>query len=564
MTTSESANLSAESYRDFAQRIAGEFLQTVVVVDNEAQFAPVDELNSELAPPSSRGDAAEIELPLPEASIEPREPLRNTLDAKVLNDAFALSGLICSVLRPNEGQDIAKEMLAVARRADIVILDWKLFDQGEKATDIISQIRTADEIRLERLRLIAVYTGEPSLQPIRDSVKARLSESASAATIENDDTGGKVALNVGHMRIVFLVKGAPANSAPNCVDEATLPSRLLDEFSILASGFLPTAVLAAISVVREETHRLLARLHRDLDGACLSHRFLIPEGADASQFIMQLISDEVRAVLETHQVGERVAGFEPTKRYLEMLERDGTKFELPLKPSQTATTVDIAKVIALAEHGIPDDGSMGSRSSIHERLCGLLYETTDDGRRRHLEFSRISSLKREAFQKKGFPAHWRPRLSQGSIIYLGGNYLVCIQPLCDAVRLTEFKSFLFAQLIKKDSTGFDIVVQDLDGRDILLAVDLRPYQLVSIRFGPSQGTHFSAGTRESDGTFTFQPEDQNGEKARWIADLREAHAMRLIQKIASQLSRVGLDEFEWQRKHAEGKGKDAVEIRSQE
>ena len=552
MTTIEASAVSRPTFRDFAREIAIGFLQTVVVVDNEAELHS-EELISDLTPPSPRGGATEIEDESTEidhgTSVGGRQ--RAVLDAKVLNESFARVGLVCSVLRPAEQEDLSPLTVTVARRADIVVLDWKLFDNGERACSIIRQIHSDDELRQERLRLIAIYTAESGLADIREAVRRTLLEVSHAEGIETDDNGGRVALKMGHMRIVFLEKGSPSNVNTNRFDEPTLPSRLVDEFSILAFGLLPTTVLAAISAVREETHRLLARFHSDLDGASLSHRFLIPTADDASQFIMQLIADEVSAVLEVHQIGATVVGFGAIKLYLDMLREEGRTFQLPPKAGQPAKPFAFESLLALAEHGCNalEGGTGGKKDTLYQRVPELLYRSLQEGIERHCEFARISSLRREAAQQKRFPPAWRPQLTQGSIIEVNGSYLVCIQPLCDAVRLQASRPFLFARLSVVEEK-FDIIVRTSAGTDVRLAADLRPYQLIAMSFRPSEGAHFPVADKDADGNFAFRPDGDSAKPARWIADLREAHAMRLIQRVASRLSRVGLDEFEWQRKQA--------------
>ena len=67
------------------------------------------------------------------------------------------------------------------------------------------------------------------------------------------------------------------------------------------------------------------------------------------------------------------------------------------------------------------------------------------------EFSRLTTLKREYFGNRHLPKGWLPKLIQGSIIreikangQLSDEFLLCIQPRCDCVRLKQENSFSFS------------------------------------------------------------------------------------------------------------------------
>ena len=53
---------------------------------------------------------------------------------------------------------------------------------------------------------------------------------------------------------------------------------------------------------------------------------------------------------------------------------------------------------------------------------------------------------------------YRAKLTLGSIVREDGEYLVCIQPSCDALRLRGATQFIFASLTSETSV-FDVVVK---------------------------------------------------------------------------------------------------------
>lgn len=544
----------SDTFELFSRGIAGRFLQTVVVVDDRAflsaaQLSDDEESSAELLPPGPRGDSDESESSAARATGNARP---YDLDAKVLNETFAKSGLVCTVLRPERDEDISTAVLSVARRADIVVLDWRLNDHGERATDLIKQVHAQDLEAVERLRLIAVYTAEPDLEGICGTLGSALSEAKSAPEVLTEDSSGSVALMLGNTRIVFLEKGTADAYQPNRLEEADLPNRLINEFATLAQGLLPMVILAAISAIRDETHRLIARLHGELDGAFLSHRFLIHYPEEAEEYIVDLIAAEIHAVLESHEVGENVAGAKAIQLYLQSQSADGREFSLPAKSGGEAQVVEVEKVMHLVREGLgglQKLGSGGKDADLFRRIHHLLYRDEQEGRDRHREFARLSSLKREAFRVGAIPPDWRPRLRLGSIVQGADRLLVCIQPVCDSVRLTGRQPFMFAPL-EENEKRFDIVVHRDDAGSMCLRIDARPHSIYMMSFGPSDACHYPRAERDDDGRLFFESADEPPARLEWIADLRTPVAQRLIHHIATRLSRVGLEEFEWQRKYS--------------
>ncbi len=54
--------------------------------------------------------------------------------------------------------------------------------------------------------------------------------------------------------------------------------------------------------------------------------------------------------------------------------------------------------------------------------------------------------------------------------------------------------------------------------------------------------------KEDDGFYYYTGGPGNQVKFQWILELKEAHAQRIVNNFAAQLSRVGLAESEWLRR----------------
>lgn len=339
-----------EAFRTYCHDAAKHFLQTAVVIDNEAVFdmdryikeaqAKQAEAEAEaqkeqiIVPPS--GSLKEIKLTVPAAAkpevvakevTPPKAPptppdFSHLLDAKLLIDGFSDSRIVCSVICPGKDEDQAVERaIKVAVTADIVVVDWMLDKvKGEagskRARDIIKGVIENDIESRGRLRLIAVYTAEDSpgsvLDQLFDHIKGmdfrhdKISKDEKTRSIRNT-----------HLKITVLSKPTVKVQAGICpIPFVELPGKLLDLFCDLNLGLLPSVALHSIAAIREETHHLLAVLHGKLDPALVGHRCLLVHPEDAEEFCDDLISGEIRSILSMKQIGVRHADKAAHKRWI--------------------------------------------------------------------------------------------------------------------------------------------------------------------------------------------------------------------------------------------------------
>ena len=100
-------------------------------------------------------------------------------------------------------------------------------------------------------------------------------------------------------------------------------------------------------------------------------------------------------------------------------------------------------------------------------------------------------------------------------------------------------------MLKSDSP-FDLIVKDGHAGDVPLKLDESAAKLRHYAFEPDPATR----------TVLTSPDryfaDTEGQTFTWLCDLRDPIAQRFVQRIAASLSRIALDEFEWQRRHANG------------
>jgi hypothetical protein len=292
---------------DAARNAAAKFLQSVVVVDDQAALTSNAGPDDDMAVPPGRDNAAAAPEPAPlvpapervvslggeeageettseavphgELRVPEKVPDVHGLDAKSLIARFAEMGLVCAVLKPDADEDLKPQIAQAAKRADLIVLDWEIYkDGGLTALGLIDRILSDDEAG-RRLRLIAIYTVEPALKDIADKASAKLDAHYAAMNLKRLDD---FTIIKGPARVVVLAKQGTRipkedhEATARIIDVKYLPDRLVEEFSQMTMGLLPKAALVALAALRADTHKLLTIFDRELDAAYLGHRILLP------------------------------------------------------------------------------------------------------------------------------------------------------------------------------------------------------------------------------------------------------------------------------------------------
>ena len=230
---------------DLSVQNVANFLQTVVVVDDKAHLEPLPTNNdntstsgtAEADNESPVGAHANLVSPQPDTAGSLADP--EDLDAKSLVDGFAEKGIACTVLRPASEDDVVTQTTKITELADIVVLDWILDnDGGDTATSLIQKMISM-ESGSDRIRLIAIYTGERDLREVADKVSKVLSTRFGEVP---DRPSAFVAVK-GPVRLAVF--GKPQTQLPHedtllfkrRVATSELPDRLIHEFAEMTTGF---------------------------------------------------------------------------------------------------------------------------------------------------------------------------------------------------------------------------------------------------------------------------------------------------------------------------------------
>ena len=556
---------------------AERFLQTVLVIDNELFLGRPDPVTTAtLTSPKSRfggrgpvggeagvapaAESASIDAALEGAGVDASA---SPLDVKSIMDAFLKRSLICGMHKPMAGNDLVAEAIKAARRSDAVIVDWLL--QGSDSTaaeEIVSGILDGDRAEHGRLRLIVVYTSEADVADIAAKLKKRLApvafEDAALGTLTSRDA-----------RIVVLNKEG-TKGAKETVSVDGMPARIIEEFARLSEGLLSTFAVSAVAAVRRSTHHILAVFSSEMDGAYLAHRCALKSPDDATEFALELLGGELRGVVamseETVEVLSQPSLAEWIARRADGGGRvHGGPLSVPLEVAtgfvaggETAVEASKLHQVRTGAEKLSKDEKKPGKDLISARNVGLLFhDDATSAEASQGRFARLAGFKIEPYGRRVPPSGWVPTLSLGSLlVHLGAGgdpsprgYLLCTQPRCDAVRITTTRGFPFQTGFQTPEAPFHVVAA-LPGTDdkptqVLINIGYKPFQGVMIEFKQNKLGRVMA--TKTDKGFVFS--DTDGCRYLWLGDLRDLTAQRAASVVAARLHEVGLDEYEWVRRH---------------
>lgn len=399
--------------RSFAQR----FLQTAVVVDNEA-FIPLEGGNgpqAEVVAPSrrTRASSQDEEGPVNRRSI-------HTLNAGFVMDAFSALGVICGVVGPRASA------METMRQADIVVLDWLLQNgEPEYALKLLRELM-AGEVDRNSLRLVAIYTGEARLEEICLAVVAELTKAGLDVAANETNTE----ISYTHGRVVLYAKPAvnlPEPLRERCVAEENLPERLVDDFALMTEGLLPGIALVSLTAVREGEHMVLDRFSADLDPAFLAHKACLSNPDDAERQIVNHVAEELRGLMDNAVAGESPAGVDAVENWIRSKDNGSAGFKFGER------NLDVEQAITLANKGL---SKSVLKDNAFEGLCA------------GFSGSDVVELNERLAWIMSFRTVYNappPLLWLGSVVteLSDGDerHLICMRPRCDCVRLKEDTSF---------------------------------------------------------------------------------------------------------------------------
>lgn len=522
-----------------------DFLKTVVCFDDKAEYGPVGKQRL-FAATQDDGFSESTSTSSSITSVNQRadnDDIVIGLNAQALTHAFAEKAILCSVIKPHGANEhIENQIVSLGKTADVLILDWKLAERDASITrDAVIKIVDDDEKGGGRLRLIVLYSiekGKDVIKELFDYLQERgYSREEESLEIKNK-----------HTLIVFYQKPGTVIPSSEVIEYDNLPEEIIKSFTTLTSGLLPAATLSAITAIREQTHHLLATFPSSLDGAFLAHRCLIPDPNDSEQFLLDILEGEVGSVLRHSTVSESV---------------DITRCKTWIESQDIVENEKRALLWAVDEYDFEKIDILKTKlnlknknnKEIAEKVMALLYKKNPHDLEASKEdlsiLATIDTPRKNNVSKMLSVSH---RLRLGSIVKDNyGKYLICIQPLCDSLRLSNIENTEFpflvleAQEFSDKKKSLDLCIPSIDNTVVWLGVKPLPKNIVSHSFRAKSASEAFVESTPTGSHHVFIT--QNGLKFEWVAELKLGKAQRIVSLLAARIHTLGIDEFEWMRLH---------------
>ena len=547
-----------KTVNEFSQHAAAEFIRTAVVIDDKI----FDRKGSHFSEPKTLETPKGISPVKYKSESLEKNLMRNddsdVFSWKQLITSFAKKHIVCSLYEPDKQDKYSSDsdVYKLCIASDIVVIDWNLHgDMGNKAIELITSLVTESLKDIpEQLRLILVYTSELDLASIAESINEALeSKLGNNGLLQTENNG--LAMYSSNSRIVVIGKSVNRSQYKSHeVPENALAQRSIEEFAKLASGLLQGAVLLGLAKIRENNRKILSKFDKSLDPAFLVHRAMSLPHEEACEHVHPLLGTELHSILHDCLNGQIISN-DVIKNWVSERWKP-TELVHDLFSSEEDSGEFITGFFL-------NDQTIKNKYSSDKKSGSFVKKVIKDDKECIRKLSKLiesdSSLQ-SSHKLAMLMSHRTPygkiekSLTLGTIIRKGTidnpQYLLCLLPICDTVRLSEKRRFVFCVLDVMNeghSTNqkANHIIEDTNGFRELLYTP-KSYNCVTLDFEPNSKSNSVIATKDKEKTLSFICKTDK-KRYKWIAQLKPEHAQRAAEQFSSNLSRVGLTESEWLR-----------------
>ncbi|MEA1229399.1 response regulator receiver domain [Acinetobacter sp. IRS14] len=543
-----------QNFFDISRSIAERFIQTVVAVDDKITFGEVRNKSAEgsfelIVPPLDESGIGEVQQDqvIQLANLKTND--ENELNYQELSECFAEKSILCTALKTFSGADSEEKTIVatfnLSKKADITILDWQMENNsdnyGKIAKGSVSKLIEYDVSCNGRLRLVLIYTSA-DIALVMNELLEELNQYHPER--ENETSIIFPSEDLKLCKILVINK---TENIQQLVDTS------IQEFAEMTCGLLSNATLAAITEIRDKTHHYLYKFNKKLDTAYLSHILSLITSEDmresshdvAFDYAVDLISEEIKSNLQISKIIKESLSRECLKKWPHHINPDNQaihSFNVSERPTFSCNNERMEKFLTVIDENELIDvlDELPKYPGGINKFKGqfIQFQLSSPSEAAHLELSAIECLRRDILNLNEVI----PVLKQGTIIKKDETYFVCIQPICDSVRLTCATSFLFLKTADIGGIQFSHVVRK--DRNQYEKVKFKPVskEVCLMKFIPDNKM---IRAKREHGKFVF--ESTNSEKFEWCGEFKQAITQEIVNAVSGSISRVGFDSFEWLR-----------------
>jgi len=343
------------------------------------------------------------------------------------------------------------------------------------------------------------------------------------------------------------------------VSERNLAKHIIDDFTKFVSGFLPNVALTSISEIRDRTFEYLFQFNSELDFAAISHLYALKcselgfptAEIDFRNYLARLFASNIESGLANSNRFTEVTSKSSVIKFLNQFDTLSANIG-GLDNTNANSKAAIIKVLKSTTKQRFDENvqtAFGTNRKTHERFKKgkkpVFLNSSSDSANQELAVL-------DVFEPQIISTAFRPALRYGAIICdrrdKDKEFFVCVQPLCDSVRLKagEYHKFPFLKLEPAKNTGKFLVVLEIDGSYRNFSCKMKPNNIQTFRFKSKASSLDIRGNKlPNKNEFVFS--NSKNRKFRWIGNLKEVYTQEIVNTLASEGSRVGSTKFEWLR-----------------
>lgn len=512
--------MSNEFTEKYFQPCVREFVSTVLLIDDQLSYRePVQPaLEQETLVIPQQGVAQPYvennSLVFPSSDDSKRQVYVTDLIKSFSKEGLLVTPINPKTLGAQNKEDCIKILLALAAKSDVIILDWDMnmsFDEGdgfsseELSKELINRLN-ADN----KYRLIMIYTADKEQDVIRS-----LPETS-------------------NIEIKIYGKSNTTGTVIKEYDE--LAKQVTVDFLASRKGLLTLFLLKSLTYLRYSTYSMLDSLKSDFDKSVLCHYLLLNNDSDFQNFCEDVIYDEIFGYLEQCNASEVLKN--------EVIQYVINENKISYQSDQTDNKEydELIKYIDSLGKKIEDSTKKNMKTFLMKKLADTEITMLK-------EFSIfVSTLDKDAVQN----------LHLGCVVKKGDDYYLCLQPACDSVRIPSKesieskldensnkkqpvpKSFVFLKL-EKSEDKVDFYIQNTSE---IIGLYVIYNQVENFYFS---GDNDGLVSLSREGFYETYATEDASIKFSFVCCLKPMFAQKIANNFAANISRVGIDQFEWLR-----------------
>lgn len=515
--------MSNEFTKKYFQPCVEKFVSTVLLIDDQLEYGKSPTLpsveNETLISPTQGTVMPHIEDETLDFS-SPSDDWKRKVYVTDLIKTFSKEKLLVTPINPNEigveDKDECMEILTgLAEKADVIILDWEInvkvnddvvFTGEELSIKIIEKLNHDD-----KYRLVIVYTANT-----KASVSGKIPDSK----------------NIG-----IQIYGKTGATSIDVKEYDDLAKQIHIDFLSEKQGLLGAALLKSLTELRKSTYSMLNTLNAEYDEALMYHRILLTNPDKITEFCRDIIKDEIL----THLEASAIEPYFDKTAFKEFIKTNNINIVVKETPGSEEGDISGETEIldTLLEKGYKSFFNSTTQALIAngENLSLLIHSSKEKIMQSFSYYSTMSF------------AENKPNLKLGCIVKNEDNYFLCIQPPCDSERIDKLKSsgkcknpqnFLFLKLEKKDNNISFYVKEN----NVFQGLRLRYKMIETFLFAGNKDGFVSI---DENGNYNTYSSDSTSVSLHFVCCLKTMFAQKIANNFAANISRVGIDQFEWLR-----------------